>query len=182
MLASTDLLRTVILGNGGSGKSWLAQRLAHHLDSQATDLDEIHWLPGGYNARRDPAGACAAVRALAAADLWIIEGVYGWLASEALPRATALVLLDISDDECVENVQVRGLRRGGNEASHMALIAWIREYRERRNANSFMAHVGLFDAFAGPKVRLSSRADVVAQVAMTAAGTIPANRSWPTGT
>jgi len=110
--------------------------------------------------------------ALAEADRWIIEGVYGWLAAEALPRATALVLLDISDDECVENVQARGLRRGGDEASHVALIAWIREYRTRQNANSFMTHAGLFDAFAGPKVWLSSRDELIALVATTAAATI----------
>jgi len=27
--------------------------------------------------------------------LWIIEGVYGWLAEVALPRATALIWLDL---------------------------------------------------------------------------------------
>jgi adenylate kinase family enzyme len=170
MLTAKDLARTVILGNGGSGKSWLAKRLAKHLNSQSIDLDAIHWLPGGYNQRRDPAEARAAVRGLATGDRWVIEGVYGWLATEALPRATALVLLDLPDEECVENVQARGLRRGGDEASHAALIAWIREYRTRQNANSFKAHIALFSAFEGPKVQLSSRADLLAQVAATADG------------
>ena len=168
MLTPADLSRTVILGNGGSGKSWLAGRLARSLGSQAIDLDEVHWLPGGYNARRDPAEAGAAVRKRAAADRWIIEGVYGWLAAEALPRATALLLLDFPEDECVENVQARGTRRGGDEASHMALIAWIQEYRTRQNSNSFKGHSELFDAFTGPKARLKSRADLEAQVVAAA--------------
>jgi adenylate kinase family enzyme len=128
MLAPADLSRIVILGNSGSGKSWLAERLAHHLASRAVDLDMIHWLPGGFNSRRDPDEARAAVRELAAEDRWVIEGVYGWLAREALPRATALVMLDIPDEECVENVEARGLRQGGDEAAHLALIAWVREY------------------------------------------------------
>lgn len=168
MLAPDDLCRLVILGNGGSGKSWLAERLAQHLASPAVDLDTIHWLPGGFNARRDPDEARAAVRQLATEGRWIIEGVYGWLAREALPRATALVLLDIPDEECVENVRARGLRRGGDEAAHLALIEWVREYRTRQNANGFQAHVSLFDGFRGPKATLRSRSDLVEQVAAAA--------------
>jgi adenylate kinase family enzyme len=168
MLTFADLARTVVVGNGGSGKSWLAERLAGLTGARAVDLDLVHWLPGGYGARRDPEEARAAVRELAAADRWVIEGVYGWLAREALPRATALVQLDIPDEECVENAQARGLRRGGDEAAHVALIAWIRDYRVRENANSYVAHVKLFDAFPGPKVRLQSRADLAAQIAAVA--------------
>ena len=168
MLAPTDLSRTVIIGNGGSGKSWLAERLACRLNSPAIDLDEIHWLPGGYQARRDPAEARAAARTHAAEDRWIIEGVYGWLAAEALSRATALLLLDVPEEECVANVQARGLRRGGDEASHLELIAWIREYRTRQNRVSWMGHAGMFEAFAGPKILLRSRADLTSLVDMTA--------------
>jgi adenylate kinase family enzyme len=80
--------RTVIVGNGGSGKSWLAGRLAAALSSPTVDLDEIHWLPGGFSARREPAAAIEMVRARAAEDRWIIEGVYGWLANAALPSRT----------------------------------------------------------------------------------------------
>lgn len=168
MLTYADLSRAVILGNGGSGKSWLAERLAEQLASRAMDLDLIHWLPGGFNERRDPEEARAAVRQLAMEDRWIIEGVYGWLAREALPRATALIVLDIPDDECVSNVQSRGLRRGGDEASHHALIEWLREYRTRQNANGFQAHMDLHSDFSGEKVILRSRTDLAAQVTAAA--------------
>jgi adenylate kinase family enzyme len=82
--------RTVIVGNGGSGKSWLAARLAAAVGASAVDLDEIHWLPGGFNARREPATAVKMVRAKAVEERWVVEGVYGWLANEALPRATVV--------------------------------------------------------------------------------------------
>ena len=166
MLAPANLSRTVILGNGGSGKSWLADQLADRLASRAIDLDAIHWLPGGFNVRRDPEEARAVVRELATEDRWIIEGVFGWLVREALHRATAVLLLDIPDEECNANVQVRGLRRGGDEAAHLAFIDWLREYRTRTNANGFPAHMELFNAFPNAKVVLRSRADLAAQVAM----------------
>lgn len=162
MLRPAELSRIVIIGNSGSGKSWLAERLAIQLRSPTVDLDDIHWLPGGYQARRDPAEARAAVRTHAAGDRWIIEGVYGWLMAEAVPRATALLLLDIPDEQCVANVQARGIRRGGDEASHMELIAWICEYRSRQNSTSSIGHAGLFDSFPGPKLKLGSRAEMAA--------------------
>jgi adenylate kinase family enzyme len=157
--------RTVILGNGGSGKSWLAGRLASAVGASATDLDSIHWLPGGFNARRDPALAVAMVREAASRERWILEGVYGWLAEPALPRATALILLDIDDRECVANVRARGLRDGEDEASLASLVDWIADYRVRQNANSFHRHEQLFDRFEGAKRRLTSRDQIAAELA-----------------
>jgi shikimate kinase len=34
--------------NGGSGKSWLSERLSRSLSVPAIDLDVIHWEAGGY--------------------------------------------------------------------------------------------------------------------------------------
>jgi len=39
--------RTVIIGNAGAGKSWLAGRMHAALSLPVSDLDDIHWLPGG---------------------------------------------------------------------------------------------------------------------------------------
>lgn len=156
----SDFSKTVIVGNSGSGKSWLAGRLAEGLGTVAIDLDVIHWVPGGYNARRDPDLAKSMVRNQASKDCWIIEGVYGWLAYEALPFASAFIWLDLPEAECVENIRERGLRRGGDEASFEALIAWAGEYRTRDNANSFTGHSRLFELFRGRKLHLRSRAEI----------------------
>lgn len=37
-----NLTRTLIIGNSGSGKSWLAERLASQLQIPWVDLDAIH--------------------------------------------------------------------------------------------------------------------------------------------
>jgi adenylate kinase family enzyme len=154
--------RTVIVGNGGSGKSWLAERLAVALSTSAVDLDEIHWLPGGFNARREPTSAIEMVRTKAAEDQWVLEGVYGWLANEALPRATALIWLDVPIEECIANVKARGLRRGGDEAAFMALVDWVGDYAVRTNANSRVAHERAFDTFAGHRAKIASRTEMAA--------------------
>jgi adenylate kinase family enzyme len=155
-----EFSKTVIVGNSGSGKSWLAERLAEGLGTVAIDLDAIHWMPGGYNGRRDPDLAKSMVRDQASKDCWIIEGVYGWLAYEALPSATAFIWLDLPQAECIENIRRRGLRRGGDETSLKALIAWTGEHRIRDNANSFTGHARLFEIFEGKKLHLRSRAEM----------------------
>jgi len=156
----SEFSKTIIVGNSGSGKSWLAEKLAEGPGTVAIDLDTIHWVPGGYNTRQDPDLAKSMVRDQASKDRWIIEGVYGWLAYEALPSATALIWLDLPEAECIENIRRRGLRRGGDEASFEALIAWAGEYRIRDNANSFTGHSRLFELFEGRKFRLRSRAEI----------------------
>jgi hypothetical protein len=62
MYQLTDFQRTVIIGNGGSGKSWLAEQLSRNLSVPAIDLDVIHWEPGGYNVMRDKSLAIEMVR------------------------------------------------------------------------------------------------------------------------
>lgn len=156
----THFARTLILGNSGSGKSWFSARLAEALGTEAIDLDGIHWEPGGYNVPREKRDAIGRVRQTAAKPAWIIEGVYGWLVQEAVPQATALLWLDVPVDECVVNLRQRGLRRGGNEASFEALIAWAAEYPHRRTSSSLAGHGRIFADFPRRKLRLISRTDM----------------------
>ena len=159
MQQPAEFLRTVILGNSGAGKSWLAGRLSRHLAIPAIDLDEIYWEPSGYETARDMSLSAEMVREVSKTDRWVIEGVYGRLAREALPCATALVWLDMDERECVANLQKRG-SRGGDEASFAALVKWAGEYRLRDHANSFAGHQRIVSGFVGPKLVLQSRSDI----------------------
>jgi adenylate kinase family enzyme len=164
------LRRTLILGNSGSGKSTLAQGLAHLTDARPIDLDIIHWEADGHGAKRDAETARRMVAAAAADERWIIEGVYGWLADVALPRATALIWLDMPWPICRDGLASRGSRRGATDADGQALLAWAETYWQRTTSSSFVGHEAIFASFAGIKHHLRSRAEVSAFLATLPAG------------
>ena len=152
--------RIVIIGNSGSGKSTLAQRIADRSGLPALDLDLIHWEGEGYGRKRDEGVARALAAEAAGGRRWIIEGVYGWLASAALPRAESLIWLDLPWSECREGLLGRGMRRGARDDDFAALLAWAEDYWNRTTSSSFTGHRHLFEAFEPLKYRLCNRAEV----------------------
>lgn len=75
--------RIHILGGPGSGKSYLAAKLANHFGIPAYDLDGLFWdqTTSCYGIRANPAKRDQQLASLVAHDGWVIEGVYyQWLA------------------------------------------------------------------------------------------------------
>jgi hypothetical protein len=118
------------------------------------------------------------VREAAAQPRWVIEGVYGWLAAVAVPRATALIWLDMPWALCREGLLARGQRRGGTEADFAELMVWAEAYWTRQNSNSFARHLRLFESFPGAKRRLRDRLETQRLLAELAQGWL-ANRPFP---
>jgi len=162
---STAFERVLIMGNGGSGKTWLARRIGEQLHHPIIHLDDIHWEPGRYGIARDRTLRDEMVTAAANDDRWIMEGVYGQLVNLVLNRATALIWIDLPEEACIANVKERGIQGGETQTQFDGLVTWVAGYRTRRNNwNSFEAHARLFSAFPLPKFLLSSR-DAVTEFA-----------------
>jgi adenylate kinase family enzyme len=163
MTAKKPFDRVLIMGNGGSGKTWLAGNLARILGPRVLHLDDIHWEPGHYGVARDRTLRDRLVMDAATDDRWIMEGVYGQLANMVLNRVTTLIWLDLPEEECLANVRQRGIQGGGSQTRFQDLLTWVAEYRSRKNNwNSFEAHQRLFDKYQGSKAHLTDRAGISA--------------------
>jgi adenylate kinase family enzyme len=156
--------RTLIIGNGGSGKTWLANQLGNRLVLPVHHLDEIHWEPGQSGVARDKTLVMQDVCAVAATTSWLIEGVYGWLAQAVIGRATTLIWIDLPVLECIENIEVRGRQNGESLEDFQALLAWVGEYHTRQSSSAYAAHQQLYLQHDGAKFRLDSR-DAVSSLA-----------------
>ena len=152
--------RTVIIGNSGSGKSTLAEAMASLVHIPVIDLDLLHWEQDGYGTKRNEDVARQMALDVSNQPRWIIEGVFGWLAEVALPKATALVWLDFPWSLCRAGLLARGLRRGATSRDAADLMKWAEAYWSRQTPSSFAGHSKLFNDFSRAKLRLENREQV----------------------
>ncbi|NTE86618.1 hypothetical protein [Agrobacterium rubi] len=152
--------RIFIIGNCGRGKSWLAKELEAKHRYPITHLDDLHWLPNFAGERpRDERDRLVAEAADDAS--WIMEGIYGSVLKQVLPRVTTLIWLDLADDECISNLVQRGQTGGGTPEQFEELLEYTRAYRLRKNhLNSFDGHQWFYEHHLNQKYRLSSRSDI----------------------
>ena len=155
--------RIVIIGNSGSGKTFLARTWSAGSGIPVIHLDKIFWQPGGFDLKRPTDEVDAMTRAEAAKDEWIMEGVFGDLAAEFLHRATHLVWLDLPWDVCREGLLERGsessrqLDREQAEGNFRNLLEWATAYQDRDGDCSQAGHLRIFEGFSGAKVRITER-------------------------
>ena len=159
-------MRTIIIGNSGSGKTWLAKRLADKAAVSVMHLDEVFWLPGGFSVKRDPTDVSRLIDSKKDETVWIVEGVYGDLASQFLPSALTLVWLDVPWPVCKHRLELRGaeskahLNREQSEQGLLGLVRWAEAYWCRLGSSSYVAHLEMFEAFSGYRFRLQNEAQV----------------------
>jgi adenylate kinase family enzyme len=159
-------MRTVVIGNSGSGKTWLSQRLAVKRAVPLIHLDDMFWQPGGFDLHRDPAEVDALVHSQVQQSRWIVEGVFGGLAVSFLLVADELVWLDTPWHICQARLMARGsdskrhMDREQSDAGLQKLLSWAKAYYVRQGDSSHWGHNHLFSMFGGEKQRLSTPEEV----------------------
>lgn len=155
-------MRIVILGNSGSGKSFLARALAERHGLTHLDLDTLVWEPSEIAVARPVEAVEADVQAfLAAHSSWVVEGCYEGFLAEALPSCTEFIFLNPGLETCLENTRRRPWephKYEREEDQHRLLpmlLSWVAGHYERTDAWSHAAHRKVFDGFRGPKREIS---------------------------
>jgi adenylate kinase family enzyme len=159
-------MRVAIIGNSGSGKSTLAQHIAAIHSVTALDLDSVAWEPGKVAVARSANEAAGDVRAFCEQhDRWVVEGCYADLTRRALEYSPMLLFMDPGVDACLSNCRERPWEphkyasKDEQDAGLEFLLSWVREYYTRSGDLSHADHQALFDAYRGPKRRLTDAVD-----------------------
>lgn len=128
-----------IIGGSGSGKTYLANKLARSNNIEHYDLDDIQWDNNSetYGVKRAKEERKSMLREILDKDDWIIEGVYYKWVEEAFSQADVIYVLDmplvLTRIRIIKRFIKRklGRERGKKETlkSLFGLIKWTKEYR-----------------------------------------------------
>ena len=155
------MMRIILLGNAGSGKSTMARRLIGRKDIPRLSLDAIAWEKG---AIRKPLQDSLRLldKFLNANEQWIIEGCYSDLVEAALPHCTELIFLNPGIKTCVAHCYSRPWEPTKfpfpeeQQAMLYNLIKWVGEYETRDDEYGLKRHRLIYDRFQGKKREYTS--------------------------
>ena len=156
--------RVVIFGNSGSGKSTFASEKAEHLSCSHLDLDTVAWEDGrSAPTRKSLVDSEKLIEPfLANNESWVIEGCYSDLLDLVIPNCTEIIFLNPGVEICTTNCRNRpweAHKYGSPEeqdANLEMLLTWVRQYSQRTDEFSLLAHRKIFDNFAGEKREYTS--------------------------
>lgn len=147
--------RFVVIGNSGSGKSYVSHRISMSLNIPLISLDDIFWSDATYTTKRPQIEVKNRLLAKAESEQWVIEGVYGELVHLITDSAETLVWLDLPWDECKANILRRESQSSRNSANFSDLLLYAENYYSRGNPRSYSAHKIIFDGFKKRKYHLN---------------------------
>ncbi|MGB0921792.1 MAG: hypothetical protein ACPG1C_10800 [Alphaproteobacteria bacterium] len=94
--------RIIVLGCSGAGKSTFTRMAAKALDLPAVHLDQLFWQPGWVEGDLD--AFTTEVAGIAQQEKWIVDGGYSITWPHTMPRAHAIVYLDLPRWKCMLGV------------------------------------------------------------------------------
>ncbi len=93
------MMRVLIIGPCGAGKSTLAAELGEQLSLPVFHMDRLNWKPGWIESSKDEIRAQLAT--ITAGERWLIDGNYGGTLAPRLARADTIIYLDFPISLCV---------------------------------------------------------------------------------
>ena len=167
--------RIVIIGCCGSGKTYLARRMAERLGYSIMSLDQIVY---ERPEDRNPDGSLKRMRRREAGKVaemlndflnnrcWVLEGIYGDLIGKALKTADLLLWTDREKNFCIQSVETRNLKmneqygRSLSDEQMQKVLGQIEKYADSGSSVGRARHQSLFHGFEGERRRLTSFGEV----------------------
>lgn len=157
------MLRILVFGNSGSGKSTFAAKVASRPDIAHLDLDTIAWKPGQPGVRETLHTSFEAIDAFVEKHAnWVIEGCYASLLEYAADSANQIIFLNPGVESCQQNCRSRPWEphkyesKEAQDKNLAMLLDWVAAYETRGDEFSLQQHRMLFDAFDGTKAELTN--------------------------
>lgn len=147
-------MNIAIIGNSGSGKSWLAEKLSEKLQQPHLPLDQIFWLDDHFTKKCPSPEMQVLVETSNHPYGWIAEGVYGELILAIQEQLDMLIWLTPPWEICKLQLTQRGLTRASDKTDQ--LIEWASHYESRSGQFSHDYHQQIYLDFPRDKVNLSS--------------------------
>jgi adenylate kinase family enzyme len=129
--------RIMIIGCGGSGKSFLARKLGQSLSLPVYHLDRIFWKKGWVESERAP--FLESQQRILSTHRWIVDGNFGGTMELRFKHADTIIFLDLSTAVCLWSVVKRrfqyrnqarpDMTEGNNERLDSAFLRWIFSFR-----------------------------------------------------
>lgn len=153
--------KILIFGNSGSGKSTLAKKWADAESLAHLDLDTLAWLPTIPPQRAPVEQSKSSIEGfMTRYQSWVIEGCYADLLDIASAKASEIIFLNLSIDQCIKNARARPWEPHKYESAEAQdknlemLIEWIKQYETRDDVFSHDAHLKFYENFDGKKTIL----------------------------
>jgi len=109
----TKYNRIILVGSGGSGKSWLSKKIAEITGYPLFHLDAEHWKPGWVMSSNEE--KVARQQEIISGEKWIIDGNYSGTMELRFAAADLIIFLDINRLVCFWSVA----RRAGKKRSDL---------------------------------------------------------------
>jgi adenylate kinase family enzyme len=132
-----SIVRIMIIGCCGSGKSTMSRKLQQILELPLFHLDQYYWKPNWVETPKSEWPNI--VQTLSDKDKWIVDGNYGGTMDIRLKRADTVIYLDYSTWQCLYRVIKRIIKYKGKIRPDM-----VEGCPERFNLN-FLHYVLVFN-------------------------------------
>jgi adenylate kinase family enzyme len=121
--------RIILVGSAGSGKSWLATRIAERIGYPLFHLDKEFWLPNWVMTPNPE--KIVRTGEMVSGEQWIIDGNYDGTMELRFAAADLIVFLDINRIVCILSAARRAGRKRPDLPDYLQESPlWSRDFRE----------------------------------------------------